>query len=270
MPHTVLVLTPHPDDAEFFAGGTISQMAAAGDRILIAIATDGRCGSFAYDSDTLAAIRAEEARRGAALLGAEPPTLLGHPDMGLDRLPTGYLREQFIRLIRRHRPGVVICQDPFTPGETHPDHRATAWAATEAINASHLPLVHPEHAAEGLAPHFVVEKYFYREAAEGANRIVDISATFDRKMAALAAHESQVAFLVEEVMRQAALAGVDIASMLGDAASTPLAALRWAMQAQAAGIGQAIGAPGVTTLGEAFRYTRFDPILEAILERKAS
>ena len=46
MPNTVLCLVPHPDDAEFYAGGTIAKMVAEGARVLIAVTTDGIKGSF--------------------------------------------------------------------------------------------------------------------------------------------------------------------------------------------------------------------------------
>lgn len=265
MAKTVLVLVPHPDDAEIYAGGTIARMARDGARVVIVIATDGRRGSFEHPSETLAPMRAEEARKAAAVLGAEPPLLLGHPDHELDSLPPGRLREQFTRAIRQNRPEVVIAPDPFTPLEIHPDHRAVAWAASEAVAYAHLPLVHAEHIDQGLEPHFTLEKYFYRESSEGANKIVDIGDTMGVKLAALAEHKSQVTFLVEDVMRQAGMAGLDVRAFLGEAAESPMMALTWAMQAQAAQVGAKIGAE----YGEAFRYSRFDPLVEALLAASA-
>ena len=63
MPSVVLALTAHPDDAEFFAGGTLAGMIAAGARAHILVATDGRRGSFEHGSSELAGLRAEEGRR---------------------------------------------------------------------------------------------------------------------------------------------------------------------------------------------------------------
>jgi len=261
--HAVLVLTPHPDDAEFYAGGILAQLAGAGSRIIIAIATDGRRGSFTYASDELAAVRAAEARAAAAILGADV-ILLNHPDFELDRLPTGQLREEFLRLIREVRPEVLVAQDPYTVGEHHPDHRATAWAAAEAVTFAALPLLHPEHRAAGLEPHFVAEKYFYLPDATGANKIIDISDMLPRKIAALLAHTSQVDFLVEDVFRQARLAGLAITDMPGAAAGDKSGALAWATEVVAAQIGQAGGVP----FGEAFRYVRFDPLVEGLLQER--
>ena len=261
-PKMILALVPHPDDAEFYAGGTIARMIAEGAQAVIVIATDGRRGSFQHDSETLINLRREEAKQAAAVLGAETPILLGHADMGLDALPPGFLREQFVRLIRQYKPDVVITEDPFAPDEVHPDHRAVAWAASDAISYASLPLVHPEHLAEGLQPHFVLEKYFYAENPSGANKIVDVTDTMEKKLAALAEHKTQMTFLFEDVVRQARLAGLNLEAMLGEAIQDPLAAISWALKAQAASIGQRTG----VQFGEAFRYARFHPFIESLVE----
>jgi LmbE family N-acetylglucosaminyl deacetylase len=261
MPKTVLALVAHPDDAEFFAGGTLAKMALAGARVVIVVATNGDKGSFRHTPETLARIRAEEARRAAAVLGAQPPILLGHPDLGLDRLPPGLLREQFVRAIREHRPEVVFAEDPWCPYEVHPDHRAVAWAASDAIAFAPLPSFCPEQLAEGLQPHFVVEKYFFAPVPSAANRVVDIAETLEVKLAALAEHRTQVEFLVEEIRRQAEAAGLDLASVMGPGSDDPMALLGWAVQRQAAEIGTSAG----FAYGEAFRYSRFHPLVEALL-----
>ncbi len=264
MPKTVLALVPHPDDAEFYAGGTLAQMIAEGAIVHIVVATDGRCGSFKHDSDLLVFLRAEEMHRAAAVLGAQPPVLLGYPDMGLDQLPPGALREKFIRAIRQIRPDVVFAEDPYAPFETHPDHRAVAWAATEAIAYARLPLVYPEHLAAGLMPHLVVEKYFYADTPTLANKIVDITGTIGRKIAALAAHRSQVEFLVEGVLMECRLAGLDLRALFGEAADDPNALLAWGVQATAAEIGR----PAGVQYAEAFRYERFGPLVEGMLAKE--
>ena len=266
MSATVLALVPHPDDAEFYAGGLLAKLAAEGARVHIVVATDGRRGSFEADSETLIAARAEEMRRAAAVLGAEPPILLGYPDMELDTLPAGTLREKFIRAIRQLRPDVVVAEDPYAPFEPHPDHRAVAWAATEAINYAGLPLVHPEHLAEGLALHLVVEKYFYANVPTLANKCIDISEALPRKLAALAEHKSQMVFLVAGVMREAEVAGLELRAMFGDSADDPAALLAWAMQVEAAKVGQQFGVP----YGEVYRFERFTPLIESVLAQVAA
>lgn len=256
----MLVFVPHPDDAEFHAGGIIAKFAEEGARVIIVVATDGRCGSLVLDVETLIKVRAEEARRGARMLGAEEPIMLGYPDFGLDTLPVGKLREQFIRLIRVCKPDVVIAQDAFAP-EIHPDHRTVAWTASDAVNFSALPLIHPEHLQEGLQPHYVVEKYLFAEGSQDFNKVVDVTRTMEKKIAAMAEHNTQIEFLVEDVLRQAQLAGINIREVIGDMAGDPASLMAWALQTQAAEIGSRIG----VKYGEAFRYIRFHPFIEALL-----
>jgi LmbE family N-acetylglucosaminyl deacetylase len=255
-----MALVPHPDDAEFFAGGTLAKMAQRGDTVIIVTATNGNKGSFELPADALAQARATEARQAGKILGASEVILLGHDDMGLDLLPPGTLREQFVRLIRLHRPEVVVAED-VQAADPHPDHRAVASAASDAIAYASLPLVYPQHLTEGLQPHFVTEKFFYSEPPSGSNRVVDISATFGTKIAALLAHQSQVIFLVEDIMRQARLAGIDLRAVLGEAALDPSAALTWAMERSASETGAGAG----FRYGEAFRYARFHPLVETML-----
>lgn len=266
MPETVLALVPHPDDAEIYAGGLLARLIAEGATAYIVVATDGRCGSFLEESDELAQLRSEEMRRAAAALGAQPPVLLGFPDMGLDTLGPGVLRERFVRAIRQYRPDVVIAEDPYALYEPHPDHRAVAWAALEAINAANLPLIYPQHLAEGLAPHFVREKYFYGDVLPGANLWVDITPWIEVKLAAVAEHRSQVVFLVEGLLRQARLAGLDVSATLGAVAESPAALLAWGLKQLAA----RAGAPRGMAFAEVYRYERFHPLIEGMLAQGLS
>ncbi|MGE5602702.1 MAG: PIG-L deacetylase family protein [Nitrososphaerales archaeon] len=265
MPEIVLALVPHPDDAEIYCGGTLAKYVAEGAAVHIVVATDGRKGSFQEESSTLAQLRSEEMRRAAAALSAQPPVLLGFPDMELDTLRPGVLREQFVRAIRRVRPDVVFAQDPYALYEPHPDHRAVAWAAMEAINCSQLPLAYPQHLGEGLQPHLVREKYFYGETLPGANKIVDTTPYIDRKLASIAEHRSQVVFLVEGVLRQASMAGLDTSRIAGPGLANPLDLLMFGIRSQDAAVGRKIGA----AFAEEFRWERYHPLVEVALTATA-
>jgi LmbE family N-acetylglucosaminyl deacetylase len=261
MTNTVLALVPHPDDAEFYAGGTIAKMAADGSRVIIVVATDGSKGSFEMAGRELSDARTAEMEAACRIMGAEPPIMLGFTDFELDLLPPGKLRELFVRLIREHKPGVVITEDPFWLGEPHPDHRALAMASMEAINYAFLPRLHPEHLEQGLQPHFVPEKYFYSEEPSRFNKYVDITTTFDKKVAAMCAHASQVEFLVEGVLREARMAGLDLHTIFGDMAEDKSALLSMGMQMTAA----ELAATQEYELAEAFHYQRYDPLVENFL-----
>lgn len=262
MKKVVLCIVPHPDDAEIYAGGTLAKMAREGDRVVIAVTTDGVKGSFELESKELISARHDEMIESARLLGAEEPIFLGYTDFELDQLAPGVLRERYIYLIRKIKPDVVITEDPFWLGEPHPDHRAVALAAMEAINYARLPRIYPQHMVEGLQPHVVVEKYFYSEEPARFNKIVDISATFDLKVTAVAAHLSQVEFLVDGLLAEAKMAGVNLEQTLGEIAKDKSALLAFGLRMQASQLGAAHG----MELAEGFHYERFHPLVEALIK----
>ncbi len=263
MAKTVLVFAPHPDDAEFYAGGTLLHFVEEGARVVIVIISDGSKGSFSLAGEDLAAIRYEEAHRACLSLGAEPPVMLDLTDFELDLLPRGYLRERLIYYIRLYHPDILVCEDPYSLDEPHPDHRVVAWAAYEAANFSYLTTVHPNHFDEGLQPHYVVEKYFYTHNPQRINKVIDIAAYFEGKIAALLEHKSQIAFLMEDIFRQARMAGINFQNKIGPEASDPTAIFRWIMHRQAADAGR----PAGLVLGESFHYERFNPMVEDVLQQ---
>ncbi len=256
MTRKVLVIAPHPDDAEFFAGGTLAKMAREGAKISILIATSGDKGSFEIDTLHLKEVRRIEALRAAAILQVREVSFLGHPDGELDRLPPGYLRAQFMRAIRERHPDTLFTFDPFAPFEDHPDHRAVAFAALEAANFAPYPLYHPEQIEEGLAPHYVLERYFFAKDTSYANKAVDIEETLELKIAALLEHKTQLAFLFEDWMRQAGLAdeGIEAALAAGSAGESSedwARGMAWVIRQRARADGAAAG----LKFAERFRYS---------------
>jgi len=271
MPKTILAIAAHPDDAEFAAGGLLAKYARDGHKVVIAVATDGAAGSLDRPGPSLAARRKGEARRAAGILGAAEPLFLGWPDLGLDALPRGAIRERLVRLVRELEPDAIVLEDPreFDP---HPDHRALAEAAAEAAFYSMLPGLCPRQAEEGLKPWFVPEKLFYSDSGAGANYFVDIADVIGLKVDSVLAHESQVEFLVAEVTAQAVAAGLEpgrLAAATGggvSGAEGPQALMSWAIEKRAA----AIGARAGFAFGEAYRRVRFHPYIEAIAADEAS
>ena len=252
MSQKVLVLSPHPDDAESFAGGTLAKMAAAGAEITILIATNGDKGSFEIGAAKLAEVRRMEALRAAEVLGVQEVVFLDHRDGELDQLPPGRLREQFMRAIRERKPDVLFTFDPFAPFEDHPDHRAVAFAALEAINFAPYPLYYPEQLVGGVEPHRVVEKYFFAKNPMYANKAVDVSETLDVKIAALLEHKSQVAFLFQDWMQGSGLTLGDFAFPVpeGAAEEGAVQGMTWMIRQQARADGAAVG----LEFAERFRY----------------
>jgi N,N'-diacetylchitobiose non-reducing end deacetylase len=260
----VLVFAPHPDDAEFYAGGFLAKMIEEGVEVLVVTITDGRCGSYQHDPEELTVIRRQEAEQAATLQGFGIK-FLGYHDYELNRVPKEILTEQLVRIIREYRPDTVLAEDAFSQDEVHPDHRALAWSAADAINFSQLPNVFPEHVKQGLQPHFITDKYFYTEDPNRMNCFIDITNYVDKKLAGMMAHPSQVEFLVEDVMRQAAIAGLDLQQYLGEAAQDSTETMKAAMLAEAAQFGKAIG----VEYAEAYHHIRFHPYVEGLIQSAA-
>jgi LmbE family N-acetylglucosaminyl deacetylase len=194
-PSSVLVVMAHPDDAEFSAGGTIARWTAQGAHVTYCICTNGDKGTSdpSLAPEDVARTREQEQRNAAAVLGVQDIVFLGHPDGTLQ--PTLELRRDVVRVIRQVRPEAVLCPDPtrrYGPGFiNHPDHRAVGEVALDAVYPSARdPLVFPELAAGGLAPHKVRLVYIANPAEPTC--AVDISETLETKILALREHASQV------------------------------------------------------------------------------
>lgn len=163
----ILAVYAHPDDAEIWAGGTLLAHRAAGDHTAICVLTH---------ADTH---RASEAQRGAEALGAA----LHHfafPDRAL-RADEATIAA-VARVLRRERPQIVLTH---WAGDSHPDHRAT-WSAVRAA----ILLAEAEGDVEAL---FWSDTYngLGETALFQPDTLVDVTAQWDAKLAALAAHESQ-------------------------------------------------------------------------------
>ncbi|MFZ2419634.1 MAG: PIG-L deacetylase family protein [Anaerolineae bacterium] len=197
LPRRALVIMAHPDDPEFFCGGTVARWAHAGCQVTYVVITRGDKGSDAPDMtpESLAILRMAEQRAAAALLGVAEVVFLDYRDGEL--FPDMRLREDLVRQIRLHRPDTVILPDPTTYyiGDSrinHPDHRAAGEAALAAVfPVARGRLNFPQHEADGLAPHTV--PHVFIAGPHESNHEVDISEVFDLKIAAILQHKSQIA-----------------------------------------------------------------------------
>ena len=187
---TIMVVAPHPDDAESGVGGTMPLFVAKGAKVVIVICTNGDKGTSdrSYTNASLAATRAREQADAARIIGAQL-VMLGIPDQGME--DNAEIRERIVRLIRVHRPDILFTMDPSRPYIIHRDHRMTGRVTLDAIFPSardHMSF--PQHAAEGLEPHKV--KLVYLWGTDNADAYFDISETIDTKYKALYAHRSQM------------------------------------------------------------------------------
>ncbi|HET9489368.1 MAG TPA: PIG-L deacetylase family protein [Methylomirabilota bacterium] len=189
----VMVITAHPDDAEFGAGGTIARLVKQGREVTYVIVTNGDKGSSdrTMTPERLARIREAEQRQAARVLGVERVELLGYEDGEVE--DTRQLRLDVTRQIRKWRPGLVITQNPHRTMNlyaSHRDHRITAGVVLDCV----YPLARDHMSFPELMPEY--EPHKVREVHvmqwENPQLVVDISETMDLKIKALACHQSQL------------------------------------------------------------------------------
>jgi len=191
IPAHAMVVSPHPDDAEFGVAGTVVRWTREGKRVVYVICTNGDKGSSDVNvkQEELAKTREKEQMAAAEVLGVSDVIFLRHPDQSLEDTPE--FRKEIVRLIRLHQPEIVVTADPYRRYLWHRDHRMAGQVTLDAVfpyARDHL--AYPDLLEEGLQPHKVKELLFW--ASEDINYRSDISDTFDIKFAALRCHESQV------------------------------------------------------------------------------
>mgnify|MGYP000872906536 CR=1 FL=1 len=138
--------------------------------------------------------RRAELTAALAVLGAEPPVMLGFPD-GFLRENAAKLRERLSYHFRRLRADRVLTFDHWKRCEIPPNHIEAGRMATEAAVFSAFPLLHREHLAAGLPAVQPKEVWFMGPLEHRPNRIVEIEATLDKKVAATLSHGSQIELL---------------------------------------------------------------------------
>jgi LmbE family N-acetylglucosaminyl deacetylase len=193
----VLVVLAHPDDPEFFCGGTLARWAAEGAQITFVLATSGDKGTHDPEMthERLIQTREEEERRSAAILGVTDVIFLRYKDCELQ--PTLELRRDITRLIRLKKPDIVVTGDPtvFWYGNNrinHPDHRAIGAATLEAVfpTAGVRLAFYELYRDEGLAPHDI--KQLYIAGTTTPTTKVDVTDYIETKIKALREHKSQI------------------------------------------------------------------------------
>jgi len=175
----ILAIAAHRDDVELTCGGTLAKVARAGRRVGIVDLTAGETGTRGD-----AATRAVEAERAAATLGVYLRLNAGLPDAHLHNDEAS--RVKVIELVRATRPRVVIL--PYSLGR-HPDHRIAAELGRDACYLAGL----AKYPAQGEPhrPFKILHAMAYREDPMKPSFVVDITDTFDAKMAAIRCYASQ-------------------------------------------------------------------------------
>lgn len=187
------MVAAHPDDPDFGAAGSVARWVDDGIEVTYCLVTDGDAGGFdpSVPRSEIAGIRRAEQTAAAKVLGVTDLVWLGYPDGRL--MVSLDLRRDIARVIRQVRPQRVLASPPMRNLDSmfasHPDHLAAGEATLCAVYPdARNPFTFPELA--DLEPHSVDEVWLL-SGAGNPDTFVDITDTFDRKVAALRSHISQ-------------------------------------------------------------------------------
>lgn len=169
----ILVVTAHPDDSEFYIGGTLWQLRNSADMHQV-ICTDGDKAYYGIftNADENRRVRKQEATAAHKAWGGKGLQFLGHPD-GRLRV-NDELIDQLVEVMKREQPEYVLTFDgDFPPRFSHQDHRRAGDAALLAAKKSGVP------------------KWCLLFSTIAPNFVVDIEDVWDEKKTLLATHRSQ-------------------------------------------------------------------------------
>jgi LmbE family N-acetylglucosaminyl deacetylase len=190
-PKTLMAIMAHPDDIDFGSSGSVAKWCAEGWTIYYVLTTSGDKGTHepGISGQQLAAIREEEQREAARVLGVKEVFFLGIEDGFVE--PNAELRERLVWLFRTYKPDVVLTWDGFRPSFNHNDHRNTGIVVRDALfPAVRDRLYFPQHAEQGLGEWRANEILLV--GSQDPNYFVDVSGFIEKKADAILAHRSQV------------------------------------------------------------------------------
>lgn len=184
---TYMIIGAHPDDADIEFGGTAILLKELGHHVIYVSMTNGDAGHQTMDRKSLATRRRKEAAAVADFLDIEYIVSDNHDG---ELIPSIENREKLIRLIRIKKPNVIITN---RPNDYHADHRATSILVQDAAYLVAVPSIVRDTPRLEYNPFiFYHQDSFQKPNPFTPNVIVDISDVIDKKMEALAFHESQV------------------------------------------------------------------------------
>ncbi len=169
----ILVVTAHPDDAEFYIGGTLLQLGKTAE-IYLVICTDGDKAYYGPFSDPMKnrMVRRVEAEDAMHAWHGKGVYFLAHPDGRLRA--NSELVGQLVDLMEKIKPDYVLAFDgAYPPRMSHQDHRRSGEAALEAAEKCQVP------------------KWCLLFSTIAQNFALDITDDWDAKRALLAIHKSQ-------------------------------------------------------------------------------
>lgn len=204
-----LLICAHPDDIEYYCGGTVCMLADQGVVITYVSMTAGDKGiakileNYSIESTEdknnlskqIANDRINELNAACEVLGVTNVQVFDYPDGYLSTIPLSVIEEKIVQLIRDTNPDVILTFDPWKRYQLHPDHRLVGQVVLDATLKSQNILCYPEQQSSTAKPEFI-----YLFCTDQPNSCIDISNFLERKINALQKHESQ--FPNKKILRE--------------------------------------------------------------------
>lgn len=188
--YTVLVISCHPDDMEIACAGTLLKCRARGDRVVVCHLSSGNLGHVIIPPDELITMRANEAKRSAALADFEV-MWGGFHDLDIYS-ENKESRDKVVKIIKEVNPDFIITH---APNDYMPDHTATSRLVFDACFAATLPNYH----VEGVSGAARLVPVYYMDTLAGVDfnptEYVDVTDYIDKKIEMLNCHESQIVWM---------------------------------------------------------------------------
>lgn len=192
---SAIAIAAHPDDIEFSMAGTLLLLKEAGWEVHYFNLSTGNCGSVTHGAAKTRAIRRREAQQAAALLGAR-----FHPPIADDLeilYDLGTLR-RIAAIIREVRPSIVLTHSPQDYMEDHMNACRLAVSAAFARGMPNFKTVPARRSVEGDVTVYHTMPHGLRDGLRRRivpGSFVNTTSVHARKREALAAHDSQKAWL---------------------------------------------------------------------------
>jgi LmbE family N-acetylglucosaminyl deacetylase len=199
---SALAIVAHPDDLEYGTAAAIARWTEQGKEVAYCLATSGEAGIDALAPEECGPLREEEERASAAIVGVDTVEFLGYPD-GVLEYSLG-LRRDIARVVRRHRPDVVITgnfYESWGPGtRNQADHIALGRAVVDGVRDAGNRWVFRELLDEGLEPARVANVLV--SGVFTARHAVDVSDHFEIGVRSLEAHAAYLRGLGDNMMAE--------------------------------------------------------------------
>ena len=186
VPLRIIMIGAHPDDCDQGGGGTAIILSSMGHAVKFVSVTNGDAGHQTQGGGALAKRRIAEAQEAGKRFGVTYDVLDNHDG---ELTPTLDVRLQIIRKIREWNADLVIAP---RPNDYHPDHRYTGVLVQDAAYMVAVPNVAPDTKPLKKNPVFLYfQDRFQKPNPFRPDITIDITSVFEKKIYAMAAHESQ-------------------------------------------------------------------------------